>query len=53
MTREEAKNEFAALVARHGLKWRADVPPEDWVRLSEINKVLTAEDRRAALGLRP
>jgi hypothetical protein len=49
MTREEAIIEFQQLVARYGLQWRADVPRDAWDRLAEINKILTASDRRAAL----
>lgn len=53
MTKEQAKREFAALVARYGLQWRADVPREAWDQLAEINKVLDERDRREAIGLRP
>ena len=52
MTRAQAMDTFRALVARHGLQWTASAPREDYTTLAECNKVLTAADRREALGLR-
>ncbi len=54
MTRDEAKAEFCALVARYGLHWTKQNAPDKaaWERLREVNKVLRTEnDRREALGL--
>lgn len=53
MTRAAAMDTFRALVARHGLQWTASAPREDYATLAECNKVLTAADRREALGMRP
>ena len=53
MTRTKAMDTFRALVAQHGLQWTASVPREAHALLAECNKVLTAADRREALGLRP
>jgi hypothetical protein len=53
MTREEAMQEFRALVARHGLQWTARNVPDQraWDRMAEVNRVLAEGDRREALGL--
>ena len=47
MTREEAIETFRTLIRLYGLRWKPYVPPEAWVKLSECNKYLSAEDRRA------
>jgi hypothetical protein len=52
MTRNEAMAAFRDLITRHGLQWTAAVPASAYERMREINQVLTAEDRREALGLR-
>lgn len=51
MTRDEAMNEFRALVNRYGVQWNASVPAAIYDRLNKINTVLTERDRRTALGL--
>lgn len=54
MTRDEAKAEFCALVARYGFQWTKQSVPDKaaWDRMQEVNKILTTEkDRREALGL--
>jgi hypothetical protein len=52
MTKEEAKTAFRALVNQYGLRWTAAVPREAYERMDEVNKVLTEQDRREAVGLR-
>lgn len=44
---------YRALIDRYGLRWTAKTVPtqEPWDQLGEVNKVLTEEDRREALGL--
>jgi hypothetical protein len=45
---------YRGLVARHGLKWGPEVPASAHDELREINKHLTAEDRRSVLpGYKP
>lgn len=53
MTKEEAMKEYRALVSRYGLKWTPRAVPDQWAwdRMEEVNKVLTTEDRREAIGL--
>lgn len=53
MTREEAMQQFAALVRSYGLKWTAKSVPQKaaWEALERCNAVLTENDRREALGL--
>ena len=41
MTRDEAMNEFRALVNRYGVQWNASVPAAIYDRLNKINTVLT------------
>lgn len=53
MTRNEAMTAFRNLVTRHGLQWTAAVPASAYEQLAQINRVLTEEDRREALGLAP
>jgi hypothetical protein len=49
MTKAEASRRFRALVAIYGMRWTGSVPKAAWDELAEINKVLTENDRRAAL----
>lgn len=53
MTREQAVVVFRDLVRRHGLQWTAASVPErePWDRMAEVNKILSEDDRRQALGL--
>jgi hypothetical protein len=54
LTKDQAKAEYRALIARYGLQWTpARVPDRSaWDRLTEINTVLDEQDRREALGWR-
>jgi hypothetical protein len=53
MTRLQAMAEFRSLVARYGLQWTArDVQDQSaWDRMEAVNKILTVDDRREALGM--
>jgi hypothetical protein len=49
MTKDQAKAAFQRLVTGYGLRWTADVPREAYDQLAEIDKVLSADEKRAAL----
>ena len=53
MKREEAMQEYRILIGRHGLEWTPRTVPDQvsWDKMEQINKLLTTEDRREALGL--
>jgi hypothetical protein len=53
MTHAEAMDVFRALVRRYGIRWTPAVVPDagPWEQLAEVNRVLTEDDRREALGL--
>jgi len=49
MTKEQAVIEFRKLVSLYGIRWTASVPIEAHAKLEEVNKVLSPDDKRAAL----
>jgi hypothetical protein len=51
MTKQQAADAFRRLVAHYGLQWTATVPRAAYDEMAEINKVLSAAEKRAALGL--
>ena len=52
MTKDEAKKRFCEIVSLYGLQWNATVPPSLYYEMAELSKILTLEEKRAALGLR-
>ncbi len=46
-------HEYRQLIARYGLQWTPRGVPDQsaWDRMEQINKVLTTDDRRKAIGL--
>jgi hypothetical protein len=49
LSKNEARLSFLELVHRYGLHWGANVPSEAYARMTDISKILSADDKRDAL----